>query len=254
MKKHKVSKALKVLVRVHEDDGRARSELSEIQASLGNATHQNIRKTLKYMFSKSVTPRYVVNPRNEEIIRVCIKSFWQNIDRNQPNAGGQGSWYIDYNVSQTHTCQLILHYIHDQWLCHHSIMYCRVYSVSIFCQVGVDGFTGTVVLSAFNFCAQIFGIYIISKVHTHTRVHLISWITHGAYNTSLSIIVWSKASAAPWLDGDGWSLGIGCHADPSHWPRGDVGTELGSVGSRICCHCLSDALCRREHQHHLASQ
>ena len=40
-----------------------------------------------------------------------------------------------------------------------------VYSVSIFCKVGADGYTGTVVLMVFNFCSQIFGIYVISKVY-----------------------------------------------------------------------------------------
>ena len=44
-----------------------------------------------------------------------------------------------------------------------------VYSVSIFCKLGVDGYVGTVVLMSANFCAQIFGIFIISKVHCLTR-------------------------------------------------------------------------------------
>ena len=45
------------------------------------------------------------------------------------------------------------------------ILFCSVYSVSIFCKIGADGYTGTVVLMVFNFCSQIFGIFVISKVH-----------------------------------------------------------------------------------------
>ena len=41
-----------------------------------------------------------------------------------------------------------------------------VYSVSIFCKVGVDGYIGTVVMMVINLGAQLFGFFIISKVCT----------------------------------------------------------------------------------------
>jgi hypothetical protein len=61
------------------------------------------------------------------------------------------------------------------------IILCSVYSVSIFCKVGTDGYTGSVVLMVSNFCAQIFGIFIISKVHVIVILFLDTVIGHAHY-------------------------------------------------------------------------
>ena len=57
VKKHKDTKALKVLAKIHPDQGKAEGELSEIQTALRRPVGQNIWQTLKYLFSKSVLPR-----------------------------------------------------------------------------------------------------------------------------------------------------------------------------------------------------
>ena len=58
VKKHKDTKALKVLAKIHQDQGKAEGELSEIQTALRRPVGQNIWQTLKYLFSKSVLPRF----------------------------------------------------------------------------------------------------------------------------------------------------------------------------------------------------
>jgi hypothetical protein len=58
VKKHKDTKALKVLAKIHQDQGKAEGELSEIQAALRRPMGQNIWQTLKYLFSKAVLPRF----------------------------------------------------------------------------------------------------------------------------------------------------------------------------------------------------
>ena len=58
VKKHKDMKALKVLVKIHPDQGRAEGELSEIQTALRQSRSHDIWQTLKYLFSKSVLPRF----------------------------------------------------------------------------------------------------------------------------------------------------------------------------------------------------
>ena len=58
VKKRKDTKALKVLVKIHQDEGKAEGELSGIQTTLRSSKSQNIWQTLKYLFSKPVLPRF----------------------------------------------------------------------------------------------------------------------------------------------------------------------------------------------------
>ena len=61
MKKHKDAKALHVLSKIHKDSSEAQSVLVEIQLSTRSSTHQSLRETLKYIFSKSILLRYNKN-------------------------------------------------------------------------------------------------------------------------------------------------------------------------------------------------
>jgi hypothetical protein len=78
VKKHKDTKALKVLAKIHQDQGKAEGELSEIQTALRRPVGQNIWQTLKYLFSKSVLPRFNSH-RGIKLIHLqalrAIKSF-----------------------------------------------------------------------------------------------------------------------------------------------------------------------------------
>lgn len=59
VRKHKDSKALKVLNKIHPDNDKAESELIEIQSSMRHSTHESFQQKLKYMLSKSVLLRFV---------------------------------------------------------------------------------------------------------------------------------------------------------------------------------------------------
>lgn len=61
VKKHKDTKALKILAKIHQDSNRAQDELVEVQSSLRNSPHQTFRQTLKYTFSKSILLRLCHN-------------------------------------------------------------------------------------------------------------------------------------------------------------------------------------------------